>query len=128
MSNYTTYKFKCGDDEAVERMLEKTQEEDTCCKGYWDENGDWIMDLEGDVWTYNSEEELPTLLYLYIDNKEIWETIGYFEERERGVGFDYTGEPIREYDPDDFVEGHIWLNRNNVRLTPQNNPQNPQED
>ena len=122
MSNYTTYKFKCGDDDAVERMMEQTQEEDTCCKGYFDENGDWIMDLEGDVWTYNSEEDLLTLLYLYIENKEIWETIGYFEERERGEGYDYTGEPILEYDPDDFVEHvDIWVNGNS--WVSSNNPQ-----
>jgi len=119
MSNYTTYKFKCGDDEAVERMLEKTGEEDTCCKGYWNENGEWILNEDGDEWTYSSEESLYHLLYLHIDNKEIFETIGYFEESVNGED-DYTGEPIREYDEYDFVdhvdrwvEGNSWVSSNN---------------
>ena len=42
--------------------------------------------------TYTSEESLFDLLYLHIDNKEIFETIGY-DEGERDSENDYTGEP-----------------------------------
>lgn len=111
MSNYTFYRFKCSDDAAVERMLNSTEEEDTCCKGYYDENGEWNLTEDGDEWYYTSEESLFDLLYLHIDNKEIFETIGY-DEGERDSENDYTGEPLREYDPDDVVEPHWWLNNN----------------